>query len=182
MNTLINIKCSVRVQGQYVHAIATFITPLYCCCRVIWQMSLQFILHLWGRREAFFDSTNSIWVFTIPCTLGPTLFVGFSLPLVFFIKFIISIWWVVHVNFIKLPLHHTIGSPLPIFGVSGNILLWFIDTPGLYIVRSLNITLVRVPYFSVGAFLGYISPSSLEFLMHRCFYLNSTDKVLEKEI
>ena len=53
-----------------------------------------------------------------------------------------------------------IGEPPPILAISGNILLLFIDYPGFKIVKSLNIALVRIPSFSIGAGLGYVKSSS----------------------
>ena len=53
-----------------------------------------------------------------------------------------------------------IGEPPPILAISGNILLLFIDYPGFKIIKSLNIALVRIPSFSIGAGLGYVKSSS----------------------
>ena len=66
------------------------------------------------------------------------------------------------VYFIKFPFHIVLGAPPPILAKSGNLLLLFLEYPRLNIVKSLNITLVEVPYFSVGAGMGSVPYSSLE--------------------
>ena len=119
-------------------------------------VSAKCILHLWGQSEAFSISTNSSWVFTIPCTLGNALFVGFYLTFYFLSPLIMLVLWMVHVNSIKLPLYPVLGTPPPILDISGNIFLWFLDTPVFKIVKSLNITLLGVNLFSVGAGMGSV--------------------------
>ena len=126
-------------------------------------VSEKWRLHMWGQSETFSTSNISSWVFTIPCTLVPDFFVGLSLPLFFFVPFIMIIGWVVHVYYIKFPFRIVPGGPIPILDISGNIILWFIDSPGFNIFKSPNITLFWVPYLSVGAVLGSVTSSYLNF-------------------
>ena len=142
-------------------------------------MQNESVMKEWG----FSTSTITSWVFTIPCTLGSTLFVGFYLTLILFILFIMFIGWMVHVNFIKFPYHLVPGSPIPILAISDNTILWFIDSPGLSIYNSLNITLVGVPSFSVGAGLGSFTSSYLKYCKNiNVFFLNQIDELLVQEI
>ena len=77
----------------------------------------------------------------------------------------------VHVHAIKSPFHIVLGAPIPILGISGNIILWFIYSLVLNIVKYLNINLFEVPYFSVGfgEGLGSVTSSSLKFFKGRSF-------------
>ena len=68
---------------------------------------------------------------------------------------------------IKPTFHLVIRAPPPILAISGNILLWFLDTPGFNIVKSLNISLVWVPSFTVGADMVSIISSFLNFCKDR---------------
>ena len=60
--------------------------------------------------------------------------------------------------------------------ISGNIFLWFIDSPGFNIVKSLKITIVGVPSFSVGAGLGYVNYSSFNCCKEIIFVLYKSDR------
>ena len=50
------------------------------------------------------------------------------------------------------------------------------DSPGFKIVKYLKIDLVWVPYFSVGAGLGYVTSSSFNFFNERSFVLYNLDR------
>ena len=54
--------------------------------------------------------------------------------------------WMVNIHSIKFTFYLVLGVPPPILAISGNISLWFLDRPGLKIVKSLNITLFGVPF------------------------------------
>ena len=136
-----------------------------------YTISAQFILHMWGQSEYFSTSTISSWVFTISCSLVPFLFVGFYFTLFFFWPFIILAGWLVHVYYIKFPLRIVLGAPIPILKISSNIIPWFIDSPGLNIVKYLNITIIDVPYFIFGTCLGYVTSPFLNCCKERSFFL-----------
>ena len=106
----------------------------------------------------FSTSTFSCWVFTIPCYLLPELFVGLYLPILSFQPFIMLVVWMVQVHSIKSPFHIFPGPPIPILSIYGNIIIWFIYSPGFKIVKYFNITIVGVTYFSFGA--GTVSVTS----------------------
>ena len=132
--------------------------------------SAQFRLHMWGHSKSFYTSATSSWVFTIPCTLVPDQFVGFYIPLFFFALFILLGGWMFYVHSIKFPFRIVLGSPSPILAVSGNIFLWFLDTPGFKIVKSLNMSLAGLHSFSVGADISSVISSSLECCNNRIFF------------
>ena len=69
----------------------------------------------------------------------------------------------VHLHPIKFAFHTVLGEPIPILTISGNIFLWFIDSTGFNVVKSLNITIVEVPYFSVGVGMCYVTSYSLNY-------------------
>ena len=92
-------------------------------------------LHLLVQSEVFPTSTITSWVFTIPWTLVPALFVRFSLPLFFFVPFIVLVAWMDHVHFIKFPFRLVLGALVPILAISGNLILWFLDSPVFNIVK-----------------------------------------------
>ena len=135
------------------------------------KISAQFRLHMWVKSEAFPTSNISSWFFTIPFYLGPPLFVGLFLPLLFFSPFIVIIVWMVHVYSIEFPLNLVIGAPIPILAISGNLILWFLDSPGLKIVKFLKINIIVVPSFSVDTGLGSVTYSSLNCYKDRSFIL-----------
>ena len=114
-------------------------------------------LHLWGQSEDFYTSTISSWVFNIPCSLRSDLFLGIYLNLFLFTPFIMLVVWMVNVNPMNFHFHIVIGAPIPILAIFGNPILWFIEYTGSKIVKSLNITLVGVLYFSVGADMGSVT-------------------------
>ena len=120
-------------------------------------ISAQCRLYLWRQSEAFSTSTIPSWVFTIPYSLVPTIFVGLSLTLIFFIPFTMLVVWMVHVNSIKFPFRPVLGAPIPIMAISGNLVLWFIDYPGFNIVNYLSIELFGVPSFILGLGLGSVT-------------------------
>ena len=144
----------------------------FCYVRLGYStISAQCIMHLWGNNEDFPNENIFSWVFTITCTLGPDLFVGFYIPLILLKPFNMFVFWMVYVHFIKFPLHIVLGAPTPILTISSNIILLFTDSPWSNIVKSLNITLVGVPYFSVGVCAGLVSVtfSSLNCCKNRSF-------------
>ena len=98
-------------------------------CYVIlghFKIVVKYRLNLLVQSDAFYTSNIYSWVFTIPCSLGPDLFLGFSITLFLFITFIMFVVWMFHVNPIKFPFHIVLGSPIPILAISGNLILWFI--------------------------------------------------------
>ena len=105
-----------------------------------------------SMRTEWSCSTSNIysWVFTIPCSQGAALFVGFSIPQILFSPFIMIFGWMVHVHSIKFIFHIVLGAPIPILSISGNNILWFIDYQGFNFFFPLNITMVEVPSFSVS--------------------------------
>ena len=107
-------------------------------------VSAKWRLHLWGKIEVLPTYTIYIWVFTIPCTLIPDLFLGFYLTLIFFIPFIMFSYWMVHLHSIKFTFHLVIGAPPPILDIYVNIFLWFLDSPVFKIVNFLKTTIVGV--------------------------------------
>ena len=133
-----------------------------------YTICVQCILYLWEQSEAFPTSTISSWVSTslVICDL-PFFFV--FLFLILFVPFIMLVGWMVHINSIKVPFHLVIGSTIPILDISGNLILRFLYSPVFKIVKSLNITLVGVPYFSVDAGMGYDTSSYLKCLKDRSF-------------
>ena len=136
---------------------------------------------MWGQSEDFSTSIISSWVFTIPCSMGPDVFVGFSLPLTFFVTFIMLIFWMIHVHSIKFLFHIVIRAPIPILAISGNYILWFIEYPGFKIVKCLNITLVRVTSFFLVRFWVLLTPSSLNCCNGRGFFLYHFDRWVVSE-
>ena len=56
----------------------------------------------------------------------------------------------VHSYSIKFTFHIFLGAPHPILSISDYLVFLFLDTPVFNIFKYLNITLVGVPYFSVG--------------------------------
>ena len=116
---------------------------------------------LWVHIQWFLAPNISIWFSTIPCIMGPALFSGLFLPLIFFLLFIVSIGWMVHINTIKFTIHIVLGSPPTTLAISSNLVLWFIHAPGFKVDKPPNTTLSGVPYFSVSTGLGYILPYSL---------------------
>ena len=135
-------------------------------------ISAQCRLHLWGQIEDFSTSTIFSWVFFIPSSLGPSLFVGLYIPLLILGPLTMLYVWVVHVHYIKIIFCLVIGAPL---------FLWYVDSPGLNIVKSLNITLFWFPYFIVGVGMVYVTSSSFNFCKYRSF-LSNLDKRVVSEI
>ena len=64
-----------------------------------------------------------------------------------------------------------LGSPIPILAISRNIIVWFIDHPGLKIVKSLNINIVGFLSFGFGYGLDYVTSSSLNCCKDRSLFL-----------
>ena len=90
-------------------------------------ISAQCRLNLLVQIKALYTYTITIWVFTIPSSLVPNLFVGFYIPLIFR-PFIMLVGFMVHVHSIKCPFRLVLGSPIPILASFGNPILWFIDS------------------------------------------------------
>ena len=132
-------------------------------------VSTKFRMNIWGKSDYSTISIIYSWVLTTLCTLGPDLFVGFYIPIFFFNPFIMIFGWIVHMNSIKFTFHLVLGSPIPILALSGNLILWHIVSLWFNVVKSLNITLVGVPSFSVGAGLDYFASSYLKFCKCRIF-------------
>ena len=84
----------------------------------------------------------------------------------------------VHVHSKKIPFHPVLGAPPPILVISGNIFSRYLDSPGFNIVKSLNITLVGVPSFSVCAGLGSVTYLSLRYCKARSLVFSKIDKLL----
>ena len=77
--------------------------------------------------------------------------------------------WIIHVHPIKFLFRIVLGEPPPILAISGNNVLWFLDSPGFNIVKSLNINRVGVPSFSVGVGMCFSTSSSLKNFKDRIF-------------
>ena len=83
---------------------------------------------------------------------------------------------------IKFPFHAVFGVPPPILAISGNILLRFLYSPVFNIFRSLDITPVKVLFFSVGAGIGSITSYSLKYCKYiRIFSITQIDQLLVQE-
>ena len=83
--------------------------------------------------------------------------------------------WMVHVHYIKFLFHLVLGSPPPILAISGNIFFINLESTGFKIVKSVNITIVAFPSFSVGASLGYVTSFSLNVLKYRRLFFFNVD-------
>ena len=79
----------------------------------------------------------------------------------------------VHVYSIKFPFCIVLGAPPPILIISSDLFLWFIDTSGWNIVKSLNIPLVEVPSYSVGAGMGPDTSSQFYCYKYISFFLSN---------
>ena len=79
------------------------------------------------------------------------------------------IGWMVRVDSIKFPFRIFLGAPIPILAISGDIMFWFVDSPLFNIFKSLNITLVGYPSFSVGTGMGSVTSSSLDCFKDKSF-------------
>ena len=88
----------------------------------------------------------------------------------------------VHAHYIKFPFRILLGGPPQILVISVKIIFWFLDTPGLKLLKSLNINTFGVPYFSVGAGLGYVTYFSLNCYNAIIFSVNYTDELLVQEV
>ena len=121
----------------------------------------KYRVNLGWQSEAFATSTIYSWVLTIPCMMGIALFVGFYLPLLLFIPLIMIFGWMVYVHSIKFTFHIVPGVPIPILEISGIIILWLIEYPGLNIFKAFSITIVAVTSFSVGVGLVSVASSYL---------------------
>ena len=117
-------------------------------------------LYLWWKSDFFPHFHCFQLIFSIPFKLGSDLFVGLYLNLFLFSPFIIFVGYMVHVNSIRFALHLVIGSPIPILDISDHVIHWIIDSIVFNIVKSPNITVVGVYYFSVGTGLGSFTSSS----------------------
>ena len=84
-----------------------------------------------------------------PLCYGTCPFLGFYFTLFLFIPFTMLVGWMVHVHSIKLSFNLVLGAPPPILAIYGNILICYIDTPWLNIVKSLNINILGITLFSV---------------------------------
>ena len=92
-----------------------------------------------------------------PLFFGTCHFLSLYLTLILFTPLIMLVEWIVHINSIKLPFHILLVSSIPILDISGNLILWFLDSPGFKIYKYLKINLVGFPSFSVVSGLGYIN-------------------------
>ena len=109
----------------------------------------------WG----FFHFQYFYLIFHHPLFSGTLPFLGLSLPLIFLNLFVMFVGCMVHLHSIKFPLRLVISTPILILAISGNLILWFLYSPGFKIVKSLNITIVGVPSFIVGKCLGCVISS-----------------------
>ena len=89
--------------------------------------------------------------------MGPAHLVEFSLTIIFFSPFIMLVGWMGHVHYITFPFHIVFGTLIPILDISGNLTLLFIESSGLNIANSPNMTIFGVPSFIFGAGLGYVT-------------------------
>ena len=110
--------------------------------------------------------------------LGPALFAGFSLPLFFFSTFIMIFGCMVDIHSINFLFRIVLGEPPPILAISGNVFLWFIDSPGFKIFKLLNIILFGLPYFSGGVDLVSLKFSSLDCCKYRTSILSNLDIII----
>ena len=85
----------------------------------------------------------------------------------------ILVGFMLNVHSIIFSFRIVIGAPPPIFAISDNISPWFIDTPGFNIVNSLNKNIVGVPYFIVGAGLGYVTSYYLDCYKDRSLFFSN---------
>ena len=132
-------------------------TIFVCCFGLIHStVSAQCRLNLFVHSDLFSASAVYILVSTIPCTLGPALFVGFYLPLILLGLFIMFIFWMFHVHTINFPINLVLGSSPPILAISINLFLWFLDAAVFKVGNYFNITRVGIPSFSVSMGLGYV--------------------------
>ena len=150
-----------------------FISPFYVSLGHS-TVSAKCRLHLWVKSEDFFTFTIFSWDFTIPCTLISDLFLVLSIPLFFFIPFIMIVGWMVHINSIRSPFHLVLGSPIPILAISHGIILWFIESPGFKIVKPLIITLVEVLSCCYG--FGFCCLLLLNCWKYRSFFFHELDR------
>ena len=128
--------------------------------------SSQCTPHMWEHSKDFTTYNIYSWAFIIPCSMVPALFVGFYITLLFFSPFIVI---VEYVNSIQFPFYLVVGAPITTLAISCNLILWFLESLGFNIFMSLSITIFGVPYFSVGAGLGYVTSSSLNCCKDRSF-------------
>ena len=122
-----------------------------------WIMQTAYV-----RTEWVISNFRYFHLFTIHCTLGPALFLGFSIPLFFFGPFIVFIGCMVHVHSIKYPFHFVLGAPPQILAISSNILLWFIDMPGFKIVKFLNVVFCK-KRDKIGHLLSFVPQTCFSF-------------------
>ena len=90
--------------------------------------------------------------------------------------------WMVHVYYIKSTFYILLGAPPPVLAFFGNILFIFIDSPGIKIDKYLKITLIGVPYFSVGAGLGSVTSHSLNCSKTEVFLSNLDNQFFSARI
>ena len=90
--------------------------------------------------------------------------------------------WMVYVHFIIFLFGIVLWSPSPILDISGNLFLWFIDSPGFNIIKSLNINLVGFTSFSVGEGLVYINSFSFKYTKDINCVLYNLDKIVVSAI
>ena len=144
-------------------------------------ISVKFILYMWGQSEYFFTSNISSWFFIISCSLVIALFVGFYITLILSSPFVVFFFYMDHVHSIKIPFRLVIWATIPILAISSNLILLFLYFPGFKNVKSLNISLVGVPSFSIGLGLGSFTSSSLNCCKDRSFFSTWKYEMLVQE-
>ena len=85
-------------------------------------------------------------------------------------------WLYCSCKFHEIPWHIVIGALIPTLDISGNIVLWFLESPVFNIVESLNITIVGVLYFSVGEGLVSVTSSSFNCFKDLSFFPSNLNR------
>ena len=84
----------------------------------------------------------------------------------------------VHVHSIKCSLHIVLWAPPTILSISGNLFLWFLDSPLFKNFKSLSITLVRFHYFRVFTGMDSVTSSYLNCFKDRSVFSNLDRQVV----
>ena len=88
--------------------------------------SAQWILHLILQSEWLPASTMYIWFSNIYGAMGPALFLGFYLYIIFFLPLTVFVGWVVNVKTIKFPSHLVLVTPPQLLAILSSIFLRFL--------------------------------------------------------
>ena len=131
-------------------------------------------LHLWVNSEYFFHFHYFQLNFNHPLHAETCPFFGLLYSSDFIHPIYHYCWLYVPCILHKITFHIVLGEPQPILVISVNIFLWFIYSLIFKIVNYLNISLVGVPYFSVGASIGYVTYYYFNYCKDRSFVFNIT--------